>query len=153
MQKKTNKWPRFSNYFEDSDYHTVSQFFHHVNNYAYSRELRYPSLFLLCSQPDSIPEACKASESLVFADPDSRAYSSQSEFLTSGFGFCERFFSPNEPNMKKMVWSKVKEEKCRDDGKGLSGYWTVGYMSVRLFAMTDAYGGKGAVSSPFIPQH
>ncbi|KAF2428716.1 hypothetical protein EJ08DRAFT_662315 [Tothia fuscella] len=131
----------FTNYFEPSDHPTVSRMFKNIADYTYYRDLRNPSLFLLCSQPDAIPEACQGRHGLVFADPDSRAYSAQPDLLSSGFGFCDTFFDPEEKYVQTFVWSKDHQEWCSDDRKGLSQYWTVGYLTLSLlFTMTEAYG-------------
>lgn len=115
--------------------------YRHINDYAWKSDQRTPEVWLLCSQPDSIPKACKSGKKIAFADPDSHPYTwDPARWLpSSGIGFCASFFDTKNPLLNQFLFSKSDQEWCK--GKTFGDYYNVGFFVMQLFVGMDGYGG------------
>lgn len=103
-----------------------------IDDYTFRRDVRWPSLWLLCPQPENIPAACSSDTNrLVYSDPDSHPYTwDPKQFLPeTGFGFCPPFFVPGEPKVQTYVFSRKTEEWCKP-GMKVGDLYTVGVLTM-----------------------
>ncbi|RDI78162.1 hypothetical protein Vi05172_g11902 [Venturia inaequalis] len=93
----------YSNYFRDTDWPIVSSMYQQINDFTWHREKRSPQVWLLCSQPNSIPAACKNGKRIAFTDPDPYPYTwDPVQWLpSSGIGFCSSFFDSENPLLNR----------------------------------------------------
>lgn len=113
-----------------------------INDFTWHREKRSPQVWLLCSQPNSIPAACKDGKRIAFTDPDPYPYTwDPVQWLpSSGIGFCSSFFDSENPLLNQYLFSKVDDEWCKAETWG--DYYNVGFFAVELFVGMDVYGGS-----------
>lgn len=115
--------------------------YHQINDFTWHREERTPQVWLLCSQPDSIPVTCKSGKKIAFTDPDPYPYTwDPAQWLpSSGIGFCSSFFDAKNPVVNHYLFSKTGKAWCQ--GKTWDDYYNVGFFALDLFVGMDAYGG------------
>lgn len=116
--------------------------YRHINDYTWKSDQRSPQVWLLCSQPDSIPTACKSGKKIAFADPDPHPYTwDPAQWLpSSGIGFCSSFFDTKNPLLNQFLFSKGDQEWCK--GKAFGDYYNIGFFALQLFVGMDVYGGS-----------
>lgn len=112
-----------------------------INDFTWKREQRVPQIWLLCSQPDSIPAACRSGRRIAFADPDPYPYTwDPKEWLpSSGLGFCASFFDTKNPLLNQFLFEKSDAAWCQ--GKTFGDYYDIGFFTLELFVGMDGYGG------------